>query len=262
MLESILPFMRCPRCMGTRLALSGNFLSCRACGVQYAIRQGILDLIGEDSSEVITPFQRLMQSGAVAAIYERFWRPLGYLLASSRPFSEEVRTALRFLREADTSRVLDLACGPGIFTRRLARATKGLVVGLDLSWPMLRRAQKLAQREKIQNIVLIRGTVFRLPFVSGAFPCLNCCGALHLFDQPGQALGEIDRVVGSKGYLSVQTTIRPGHSIGLAYFLERFIRFGFFYEEELRENLRLNGFKILESERHRISFTLLARHVT
>jgi hypothetical protein len=69
-------------------------------------------------------------------------------------------------------------------------------------------------------------------------------------------------VVGPGGHLAAQTTIRPAHSIGLAYLLERFIRFGFFYEEELREKLRLAGFKIVESERHRISFTLLARHTT
>jgi len=244
------------------LSLDARGVSCRSCGALYLLRHGILDLIGEEARDVITPFQRLMQSNAVVSIYERLWRPAGYFLASSRPFSEEIRTVLSFLREADTSRVLDVACGPGIFTRPLARRTEGAVIGFDLSWPMLRHAQRMAQREGIRNVIFIRGTVFKLPFVSGAFPCVNCCGALHLFDQPDPALREMERVVGPGGHLAVQTTIRPSHSIGLAYLLERFIRFGFFYEEELREKLRLAGFKIVESERHRISFTLLARHTT
>ena len=262
MLESILPFMRCPRCMGTRLSADAKGVSCRFCGARYRLRQGILDLIGDESAEVITPLQRIMQSSAVVSIYERFWRPLGYFLASSRSFSEEVRTVLRFLREADTSRVLDVACGPGIFTRPLAKQTGCVVVGFDLSWPMLRRAQRMAERAGIPNIVFIRGTVFKLPFVSGAFTSVSCCGALHLFAQTDPALREIERVAGPGGHLALQTTIRPAHSIGLAYFLQRFVRFGFFHEEELREKLRLNGFKIVESQRHRISFTLLARHTT
>jgi hypothetical protein len=47
----------------------------------------------------------------------------------------------------------------------------------------------------------------------------------------------------------------------MAYFLERFIRFGFFNEDELKERIRRHGFEILRSERHRISFTLLARKI-
>ena len=42
--------------------------------------------------------------------------------------------------------------------------------------------------------------------------------------------------------------------------MERLIRFGFFDEGELREKLRLHGLRILASERHRISYTLLARN--
>jgi hypothetical protein len=69
------------------------------------------------------------------------------------------------------------------------------------------------------------------------------------------------RVLSPGGHVSIQTTIRPDHSGGMAYFLERFIRFGFFKEDELKERMRRHGFEILRSERHRISFTLLARKI-
>jgi ubiquinone/menaquinone biosynthesis C-methylase UbiE len=108
----------------------------------------------------------------------------------------------------------------------------------------------------------MHGSAFRLPFIAGAFPCINCCGALHLFDNPDLALQEVARVLHASGWLSVQTTIRPEHSGGVAYFLERFIRFGFFDQSELHERLRLHGFKVLESERHRISYSFLARHIS
>jgi ubiquinone/menaquinone biosynthesis C-methylase UbiE len=124
---------------------------------------------------------------------------------------------------------------------------------------MLLQAHRLLERSGTRNVFLIRGSAFRLPFVAGAFDCINCCGALHLFDQPEQALGEIRRVLHKAGYLSVQTTIRPEHSAGMAYLLERFIRFGFFGEMELRESMRRHGLKVLDGERHRISCTILAR---
>jgi SAM-dependent methyltransferase len=255
---SILSFLHCPRCAGTPLEERSQKIFCKECASEYPVRQGILDMMPDESAEVITPFQRLMQAAPVASIYERLWRPLGYYIASSRPFSEEVCAVLRLQQETDRSRILDVACGTGVFARPLARAA-GLVVAFDLSWPMLDRAQWLAHREGTANLAFIRGTVFRLPFVAGAFPTINCCGALHLFDQPDAALREMGRVLRPGGHVSIQTTIRPDHSGGVAYFLERFIRFGFFKEDELKERMLRHGFEILRSERHRISFTLLAR---
>jgi SAM-dependent methyltransferase len=258
MLEDILSQMRCPACLSTHLECSSSMVACAACGRRYPFRDGILDFLGDEAAEVITPFQRIMQSPLVVSIYERFWRRLGYFIASSRTFEKEVATILRLQRPQPTGRLLDLACGPGVFTRPLARQAGGAVVGLDLSWPMLHQARRLAQREGLSNVVLMRGTAFRLPFVDGAFQHVNCCGALHLFDQPDLALSEIVRVLDPAGGVSVQTTIRPIHSGGMAFFLERFIRFGFFDEQDLIRRLELQGLHILESERHRISYSFLA----
>ena len=124
---------------------------------------------------------------------------------------------------------------------------------------MLNHAQRMLGKEGPSSVLLMRATAFSLPFKDSSFPYVNCCGALHLFDRPSDALVEIARVLRPGGYFCVQTTIRPSRSGGFAYFLERFIRFGFFDEGELRELLRLQGFRIVESERHRISFTFLAR---
>jgi ubiquinone/menaquinone biosynthesis C-methylase UbiE len=218
-------------------------------------------MLGSDSSEVITPFQRLMQTSLIVSIYERFWRQAGYFLASSRSFGKELQTVMTMGESRSPERVLDLACGTGVFTRPLSRAIGSPVVGFDLSRPMLNHARRLAKKEGIDSVLFVRGTAFSLPFTDAAFPYVNCCGALHLFNRPADALGEIARVLQPGGYLCVQTTIRPARSAGFAYFLERFIRFGFFDEAELRNQLRLHGFDIIESERHRISFTFLAKRI-
>jgi SAM-dependent methyltransferase/uncharacterized protein YbaR (Trm112 family) len=259
MLQLILPYLLCPRCAGTPLKAEGTFILCASCGAQYPLFDGIPDLIGQDTTEVITPFQRVMQTPLVVSVYEKLWRRAGYYLASSRSFDDEIHTVLRLNRRGNDSRVLDLACGPGVFTRPLAMRSAGLVVGLDLSRPMLRYARREIDREGLKNIVLVRGSASRLPFLPHSFTSVNCCGALHLFDKPDEALKEIQRVLCPSGHLCVQTTIRPESSGGLAYLLERFIRFGFFKEDALRRKIDSCGFSILESERHRISFTFLAR---
>jgi ubiquinone/menaquinone biosynthesis C-methylase UbiE len=250
--------MRCPRCAGKELLQNQNGFMCLHCSSQYAVRNGVLDMMGDDTKEVITPFQRLMQTRIIVFVYEKIWRRIGYWLASSRSFKEEMQTVLQFAAGRNTDRTMDLACGPGVFTRPLAHGSQGLVVGLDMSRPMLARAHKLVRKGRIENIVLIRASAFAMPFMDGAFQYINCCGALHLFDRPEVALKEIARVLAPGGHLCVQTTIRPVRSAGFAYILEKFIRFGFFEEAELKDLLARNGFRILDCQRHRISFTFLA----
>lgn len=259
MISKILAYMRCPGCLGTDLRENEGGIACRSCGTLYSLRNKILDMLGSEQDEVITPFQRLMQTPPIVFIYEKLWRRAGYFLASSRSFADEMQTVIGKAKGKIAGFALDLACGPGVFTRPLAHIGGGMVVGLDLSWPMLNRARKLAEMDGLSNVIFIRASALNVPFRDAVFPYVNCCGALHLFDRPEAALTEIRRILKPGGHLCVQTTIRPERSAGFAYFLERFIRFGFFEEPALREQLRLSGFTIVESERHRISFTFLAR---
>jgi SAM-dependent methyltransferase/uncharacterized protein YbaR (Trm112 family) len=262
MLSNILPYLRCPGCSNSELVIDFEKLACPECRAQYAIKNGILDMMTDSAHEVITPFQRLMQSRAIVSIYETIWRRIGYFLASSRSFSREMDTILQLSKGRGAKLVLDLASGTGIFTRPLARREDRWVVGVDMSRPMLAQAQRLLQKEGMRNILYIRATALNLPFKDASVPYVNCCGALHLFDRPDAAMKEIARVLSPGGFFAAQTTIRPNRSAGFAYFLERFIRFGFFNEEELREQIRAHGFAFIKSERHRISFTFLAQRRT
>jgi ubiquinone/menaquinone biosynthesis C-methylase UbiE len=147
-----------------------------------------------------------MESEAVVRIYEsRLWRrSLIATLALGISFEREQQLIGRAARLSPGDRLLDLACGPGIYSRPFARQiAPGLVVGLDLSPPMLRHARRRARAEGLGNLALVRGDALRLPFADGRFDVVNCCGALHLFPDPDLALREVHRVLKPGGRFTV-----------------------------------------------------------
>ncbi|HEY2223036.1 methyltransferase domain-containing protein [Actinomycetospora sp.] len=119
--------------------------------------------------------------------------------------------------------VLDLACGPGTLTRRLARAVgrDGLVIAADLSEPMLARA---ARSTPFACVDFARIDAMDLPLRDGCVDALSCSLCLHLVPDLGTALGEMARVLrpGAPAALAV-----PAHAPGiLRPFTETLARFG------------------------------------
>ncbi|MGA2322007.1 MAG: methyltransferase domain-containing protein [Solirubrobacteraceae bacterium] len=175
------------------------------------IEDGYLDLLGEEDPTGAHPGQRLMLSSALALIYERLWRPLGgrLLMGATGPgMRDERRIALRMLGLSPNSRVLDVACGPGNFTREFARvADEGLVVGLDASGTML----AVAVREtESANVAYVRGDACMLPLRDGSFDAICCFAALYLIEQPMRALDEIARVLAPGGRVALLSSCHRG----------------------------------------------------
>jgi ubiquinone/menaquinone biosynthesis C-methylase UbiE len=203
-----------------------------------------------------------MQFPPITAIYEKYWRPLGFFVASSSSFRQFSADLIRRLEPEKRSSILDLACGPGLFACPLAVQTPGWVIGFDLSWPMLRQARKKAVRVGLQNILFVRGSAFSLPFRNGALDAVLCSGALHLFERPEAALAELARTMSRHGRFVCQTTLKPKHSAGLARFLDHVIRFGFFDSaEDLNEKLLRAGIQVEVAWRKRIIHGFQARRV-
>src|SRR6478672_4618294 len=142
-----------------------------------------LDLLGEDlESTGVT--QDLMRTGFVPRIYERWWRPaLGQVAKglSGPSMAEEIRIARLLLGLRPGDGVLDVACGPGNFSRAFASAVgdSGLVVGIDASRTMLDRGAAELTRSPAQNLALVRGNATELPFVDDSFDAVCCFAALH-----------------------------------------------------------------------------------
>jgi ubiquinone/menaquinone biosynthesis C-methylase UbiE len=114
-----------------------------------------------------------------------------------------VSTVAKTLRST-TGRVLDVACGPGTYGRRVASASRE-VFGIDISKGMLRQGAAYVAKEGIRNMHFARARVEALPFENEFFDAAICCGSLHLFADTVVALREIARVTKPAAILCVFT---------------------------------------------------------
>lgn len=121
--------------------------------------------------------------------------------AFGRRFAERALDALVVVRG---SRVLDVACGTGIFARLAARVAgpAGLVLGVDTSSPALEVAAKVDIGGTVQWRQWDGG---RLPVDDASFGVVACQHGLTRFRQPVAVIKEMHRVLAPGGRLGITT---------------------------------------------------------
>jgi ubiquinone/menaquinone biosynthesis C-methylase UbiE len=95
--------------------------------------------------------------------------------------------------------ILDAGCGTGVFTHDLLTAG-AKVTGLDLSFPMLRRAGKKAGAYPFR---MVQGDLRRLPFAGNSFDKVISVTAIEFIDDAQAAVAELFRVVRPGGWIVV-----------------------------------------------------------
>jgi ubiquinone/menaquinone biosynthesis C-methylase UbiE len=213
-----------------------------------ATAAGYLDLLPGDLQSTGTA-QDLMTTRLVPAIYERYWRPAlarAVKGVTGPGMAEEVRIARLLLGLGLGDVVLDVACGPGNFTREFARAVgdDGLAVGIDASRTMLARGAAELEAAGLANLALIRGDATALPFRDGGFDGLCCFAALHLFADPFAALDEMRRVLNGGGRIAIMTSVRRQVTLSpLKPLIERASGMRVFESDEIVGALQERGFE-------------------
>ena len=169
---------------GIRLSSSGRF---------YPFENGVLDFLGDGLRPTIT--QRALDTHLSSWFYDRLRNTLLRLVGSPR-FPAEVDQTQADLRVGPGDTVIDLACGQGNFTVEWARraGAEGLVLGVDISTAMLRRAAARVRAAGLSNVLFIRGDALRLPLASRSVSRVNCSGGFHQFPDLSKGLREIARI--------------------------------------------------------------------
>lgn len=210
-MKNIFPVrLLCPGCKKGLLAFDPatvDSVRCPECNSSYPVQNRIIDLVPEYSYQC-TLAQAAMEWEPIIRLYEsRLIRRSPYFaFFAGISFDNELKMVMDAAKLIGTEKLLDLACGPGNYSRPFARKLiGGKVVGLDLSMPMLNHATLKAQAEGIENLCLIHGSALDLPFPEREFDAANCCGALHLFPDLNRALSEIYRVLTPGGRFTAAT---------------------------------------------------------
>jgi len=179
------------------------------------VADGLLDLLGAEQVARTGVGQGFMFTRAVPAVYERWWRPaLGRVAKGplGPGMGDERRIARLLLGLGPGDGVLDVACGPGNFTRDFARIVggTGLVVGVDASRTMLARAVRDSPEATAPdgNVAYVRADATALPFRDASFDAVCCFAALHMMDRPFDALDEMARVLTPGGRIAILTSCR------------------------------------------------------
>ncbi len=255
----ILGALQCPSCRSeTPLDQGPEALRCQSCGLKYPFSGGYLDLL-PDYEEKITPIQHVLQFKPAILLYDNVWRPVGYFLTSDRSFSTDLGRITKLVGPDRQRLVLDLACGPGNFTRSIAGSGENTrVIGFDLARQMLDRARYLTDGDRYPNVEFMRGSALALPFRPGVFDAVNCCGALQLFTDYDQALSEISRVLKVGGDFVCQTVVGPKTTPLWLRMSDRLMKFGHFKIDELKGQLHDLGLDIVDEELSRASYIFRA----
>lgn len=128
------------------------------------------------------------------------------------PRAAAAADAVLGLLPAATERLLDVGCGTGIVTRRLAAARPATrVTGADLTYGMAR----MAAMRLPGSVLLADGR--RLPFRDGTFDAVTSVWLLHLFDEPEDVravVAECARVLKPGGVYVTTVDKAAAHDVG------------------------------------------------
>jgi SAM-dependent methyltransferase len=107
-----------------------------------------------------------------------------YYTQGRLPYAERLADALREALSLDgRGRLLDVGCGPGVVTLRLAHLFDE-AVGLDPDREMLDEAARIAERARVVNARWVRMRAEELPGALGLFRVAAFAASFHWMDRP------------------------------------------------------------------------------
>jgi arsenite methyltransferase len=152
--------------------------------------------------------------------------------------------ALMDLQPSD--RVLDLGCGTGWASRRLARVVAE-VVGLDVADEMLRRAEKASSA--FPNIRYVWGSAEKIPAPDNHFTKVLSVESFYYYAEPGQALDELRRVLAPGGKLFILINLYKDNHYSLRWVSELKVPVQALSEKEYLALLERHGFAHAQARR-------------
>jgi len=121
-------------------------------------------------------------------------------------FERELQAIVDALPLRSEMRVLDLACGDGFYTRRIAErlGSGGSITGADINLAYLSEASKEGcRRSGRARIDFVAASLDRLPFSDDTFDLVWCAQSLYTLPDPVVAISHMARVLRPDGLVAV-----------------------------------------------------------
>lgn len=147
-----------------------------------------------------------------------------------------------------SDRILDLGCGTGWASRRMARVAKaGEVVGLDVADEMLHRAEDASSGFK--NIRYVWGSAEKIPAPDESFNKILSVESFYYYADQGKALKELRRVMEAEARLFILINLYKDNHYSLRWVNELKVPVKALSEAEYLALLQKHGFKDMEARR-------------
>ena len=158
----------------------------------------------------------------------------------------EQTLALMDLQPGD--RILDLGCGTGWASRRMARvAVAGEIIGLDVADEMLRRAQLASSG--FNNVRYIWGSAEKIPAADNFFSKVLSVESFYYYADQAKALDELRRVMAPGAKLFILINLYRDNHYSLRWVSELKVPVQALSEAEYRELLAKHGFGNVQARR-------------
>jgi SAM-dependent methyltransferase len=159
--------------------------------------------------------------------YERFgayhWREVEPLPTRYNAVLTARYQVLLDAMDATARRVLDIGCGDGTLTYRLAGLSRH-VWGIDDSLLPLQLARKEFNRRRGgRRPFLANADARQLPFANGVFDCVVLADVIEHINAPNTVVSEAHRVLRSGGQILVTTPRRQGTAAAHEYHCREYI---------------------------------------
>lgn len=160
---------------------------------------------------------QLFRSPLTAFLYERGWRE-GFKNAGFPGIDAEFAEVDEFFRPAAGGVVVDMSCGSGLMTRRLASSGKyGRVLALDYSEAMLGETRRRLREQQVTPMPeLYRADVASLPLQTGSVDAMHAGAAMHCWPQLEEGLREIRRALKPGGVFFATTFYQGAYGVPMA----------------------------------------------
>lgn len=116
-------------------------------------------------------------------------------------FKKRVATIFEWIAPTDDSVILDCACGRGFYLNMIRYVSKCKLVGLELDWPVILKAQRNVGH--YGDILLTNANIYRLPYPDNTFDGVILSEILEHIEHDVDGLREVYRVLKPGGVVAI-----------------------------------------------------------